>query len=298
MDIHHLIEQANFSYQKKFVCKMEIKIRNQNQQILEERTFIQAYIANRKSNKNVSKNDKIKMISLLIKYRLLKNKNSACDSYKDGNGACYFSSGRFDVPDEVSSRIADSALKYAADQIGEPKCLLKKMEYPLTSTECEQEILSRIQVIPAPLVLAQSALESSWGREEKWVSEYNNYFGLQFLFNKPETMSCYKNCRCVDKNPKKCALRFENDDGSIYEYYMRFNASPRDGYKEFRKERKVMNLQDDTNRNDIEFQCRNARMLTSYLKVYSENNSYGESICDLLKKNICKILNECPQYNR
>lgn len=295
IDIYQLIEQAQLTEREQFVCKMSVEIRKKMKNILEDREFMKNYIEKKKTNAPINKEDKIKMTALLIKYRLLKNKDNICDPYVTRAEECYFSSARFEVPSEVFIEINKSATKYI-DQLGEPqKCFFNRREYPLDSTQCENEILSRVQVIPAPLILAQAAQESGWGNQDnKWVSEYNNLLGLQIQFSNPPTMSCYKNCRCAGSKKSRCALKFTDISGSFYEYSMRFNASPHQAYKKFREARKA--LQNINEFDDINTQCQNARALIPYIKNYAEERKYMQLICNRLNNNICEIVRKCPTY--
>ena len=293
IDIHQFIEETQLSEQEKFICKMSIEIRKKMLEILEDRKFMKDYIEKQRAKTAISKDDKIKMTALLIKYRLLANKNGVCSPYVGSAGECYFSSARFAIPKEMFVKINQSAVKYV-NQVGEPKkCLFNKREYPLDSDQCEKEILSRVQTIPAPLILAQAAQESGWGNK-KWASEYNNILGLQVKFSNPPTMSCYKNCRCAGKKKSRCALKFTDVAGCLHEYNMRFNASSNKLYPKFRKARE--NLKNMDRIGDLNSQCQNARTLVPYLKGYAEERKYVRFICNRLNDDICDILKKCLEY--
>ncbi len=295
IDIHWAIEKSQLSEREKFVCEMAVEIRKKMKDILEDRRFMKNYIEQKRANADIKEEDKIKMTGLLIQYRLLKNKSNICDPYVTRAGECYFSSARFEIPVEIFIKINESALKYV-NQEGEPKkCLFNGREYPLDSEQCEDEILSRVQAIPAPLILAQAAQESGWGNpDNKWVSQYNNLLGLQIQFNNPPTMSCYKNCRCTGSEKSRCALKFTDVGGCFHEYTMRFNANPHQMYQEFRRARKNLNNIDDMG--NIISQCQNARALVPYLKDYAEEKRYVHFICDRLNESICEIFKKCPNY--
>ncbi len=293
IDIHHVIENAQLDRREEFVCKMKVRIKRYMEDLLKDREFMKDYIERKKSNAFISKADKIEMTSLLMRYRLLRNKEDICSPYATGAGECYFSSARFSVPAELFVRVGETAGKYV-DRFGEPdKCLFNRREYPLSSPQCENEILSRVQPIPAPLILAQAAQESGWGsKDNKWVSDYNNYLGLQIAFSRPSTMSCYKNCRCAGTKKTRCALRFTGVEGCFYEYSMRFNASSNNAYVKFRKARE--NLQNMDSFDDVETQCENARALVPHLKSYAEEEKYIHYICDRVNDDICEMLKKCP----
>ncbi|MCY4321230.1 MAG: hypothetical protein OXC37_02330 [Bdellovibrionaceae bacterium] len=297
MDLHHVIEKMQLSHNEKFICKMEGTIRSYMQTILNDRQFMKDYLKRKKTNKPIDKKDKIRMTALLIKYRLFKNQKGICNGYVTGDNGCYFSSARFDVPIEALRRIQLAAREYI-QQDTEPKtCLVNGKEYSINSPECENEILSRVQTIPIPLILAQAVQESGWGNNDnKWVADYNNYLGLQVQFNNPKTMPCYKNCRCAGTNKTRCALRFQKPVGSVYEYAIRFNASPLKMYKEFREQRQK--LGEISPLYDIHGQCNNARSLVSQLKRYAEEPEYVSFICDTLNDKVCEMLKKCPSYKR
>ena len=298
-DIFQAIKASQLNNREKFVCNMEVKIREQTQYIISDRKFIKEYINKKKSKAAVSESDKVKMTSLLIKYRLLENKKQTrsgrgiCGSYATGDNACYFSSARFDVPSEVFKRIDETAKQYV-EQYGEPHCFFNRTEYPLSSAQCEEELLSRVQPIPSPLILAQMAQESGWG-DSQWASDYNNFFGLQIQFQNPRTMSCYKNCRCAGATKSRCALRFTDFSGCFYEYSMRFNASPNRAYQKFRDKRK--GLSNMNKLSDITSQCENARALVPHLTAYAEDEKYITHVCNGLNRSICKMLKKCPKFN-
>ena len=295
VDIYKVIEQAQLDEREKFVCEMAVQINEQMRIVLNDREFIKSYIAKKKSNTFISEQDKVKMTSLLMRYRLLRNKNSICGVYATKAGDCYFSSARFEVPSEVFVEINETAAKYVSTFGAPDKCLLNGREYSLTSSQCEKEIFSRVQVIPPPLILAQAAQESGWGnKDNKWVTKYNNYLGLQIKFSQPPTMACYKNCRCSGTNNARCALQFKDVAGCLYEYSMRFNASPLKAYKAFRKTRGK--LQNMGSLNSMNAQCKNARVLIPHLKHYAEEKRYVHYICDRLNDNICTMLKKCPKY--
>ena len=291
-DLHKIIKQSQLQKEEKFICTMEVKIRKQNQETLKDREFMASYIKKKKAKTPINKEDQIKMTSLLIKYRLLKNKKDICSPYKLSS-VCFFASTRFSVPSEAIQKIQSVAVNYVS-KVGEPSgCVVGGKEHSLQSKQCEEEILSRVQAIPAPLILAQAAQESGWGKSE-WAKEYANFLGLQVKFSNPKTMSCYKNCRCSGEYNERCALNFKDVEGCFYEYAMRFNASPLTEYKEFRDKRSQLPNMDK--QDEWSTQCQNARELTPYLKVYAEDPKYIPHICHQLNTTICKKLKKCPKY--
>lgn len=92
-------------------------------------------------------------------------------------------------------------------------------------------LLTRVDVIPASLILAQGAYESNWGRS-RFAKYYHNFFGLW----------CFKKgCGIVPLNRSKAdtheVAKFSSLDKSI-EYYMRsINRNP--AYKTLREIRQI-----------------------------------------------------------
>ena len=291
LDLHTAINESQRSEQEKFICQTEINIRQKNQEILNDRAFIQAYIAKKKANTPVTEEEKIRITTLLIQYRLLGNKGDVCTH---GGNMCFYFATRFDVPEELFQKMRLSAAQYI-QQNQEPECSFDGGRYyPLDSTECEQALLSRVNIIPAPLLLAQIAQESGYGNS-RWAKEYKNYMGLQAPFNNPSTMACYKNCRCAGVDNSICALKFESIDGAIFEYYQRFNAGSAKVYANFRNKRQSMKGIGE-GLDDTQSQCQNARELTPFLKGYAMDTEYIPHICDGLNQVICQKLALCPKY--
>ena len=294
VDIHEFIEQSSLDEQERFVCRWEAKIRALNQSILRERAFMEKYIADKKAGRDISQEDRIEMTALMIKYRLLQDKNDICKPYRTGDGVCFFSPARFDVPSEAFRNMTVAAKKYV-NQYEEPAgCLIGGRELPFTDDRCEKEILSRVQVIPAPLIITQAVQESGWG-SSRWANEYTNYLGLQVKFTNPPTMPCYKNCRCAGEVNERCGLTFTNIDGCLYAYSMRFNAAPHKEYSDFRKTRSSQ--QNIEQLDNVQAQCANARSLLPHLAKYAEDTNYEEHICKRLNQSVCNKLQKCPKYD-
>ena len=293
VDIYKVIERAQLEDNEKFICKMSIEIQKQNLQVEEERQFMLEYIGKQTNQVPITREDKIRMTSLLIKYRLMENKALAnkkdgmCSPYSSG-GVCYFALTRFSAPKEVHSRIQNVAINYVNQvEEGPDGCIVDGQRQALHA--CLEEIQARVSPIPAPLILAQATQESGWGKSA-WVRDYNNFLGLQQKFKQPRTMACYKNCRCAGTNNNRCAMKFDNITACLYEYYGRFNASPIDDYKEFRALRSSLPSQGDLNT-----QCQNARELIPYLDMYAEDPDYQTHICNSVNTQVCQMMQKCPQ---
>ena len=289
IDIQKVIESAQLTDRENFICKQFVEISKQNAKVEAERKFMLEYINKQKSKLPISPEDQIKMTSLLIKYRLMENKQDLCSHYKLRDGTCYFSTTRFSAPEEMQKKIQSVATNYV-EQFGGPKgCFINRKTKTLAV--CEEEIKLRVRAIPAPLVLAQITQESGWGKSD-WAKGYNNFLGLQVPFRDPETMACYKNCRCAGEGQDRCALLFKNMTGCLYEYYGRFNASSSKGYSEFRKARLALSNQEGIN---TSFQ--KAKELIPYLGMYAEDPSYQAHICNTLnQKTLNDMIKKCPPF--
>ena len=90
--------------------------------------------------------------------------------------------------------------------------------FKLTNTGHWDELVKRVDIIPAPLAIAQAAKESAWG-QSRFALEGNNYFG-QWCFT--------ANCGIV---PKRRALgakhevkRFSSPYQSVFAYLRNLNS--------------------------------------------------------------------------
>ncbi|GAB3094386.1 hypothetical protein G8770_01740 [Aestuariicella hydrocarbonica] len=90
----------------------------------------------------------------------------------------------------------------------------------LNDRQLVQDLLQRIDVVPASMALAQSAMESAWGRS-RFAREANNYFGQW----------CYtKGCGVIPNQRTKGArhevARFASLDEAVAAYMHNINSHP------------------------------------------------------------------------
>lgn len=88
----------------------------------------------------------------------------------------------------------------------------------LTGQELVEELLMRVDVVPASMALAQAAMESAWGRS-RFAKEANNYFG-QWCF----TPGCgvVPNRRAAGATHE--VARFKNLDAAVAAYLLNINS--------------------------------------------------------------------------
>ena len=96
----------------------------------------------------------------------------------------------------------------------------------LTSTSAREELLSKIDIIPSSLALAQAASESAWGKS-RFATEANNLFGI---WTYDEAKGIKPKHR---EQGKKHLVRIFDDIGESVRYYMHtLNSHP--AYAELR----------------------------------------------------------------
>ena len=107
------------------------------------------------------------------------------------------------------------------------------------STNLKADLLSKVNIIPVSIALAQSALESNWGRS-RFASSYYNFFGLW----------CFKKgCGVVPNNrsanKKHEVASFDSLKESIRKYMHTLNTHY--AYDDFRKLRSIIHSQGSKN---------------------------------------------------
>lgn len=282
LGIHEVLEIAAQKKREEFICEIKEDIKGQNQLVMGDREFMLNYIKTRKENpESLSEEDHIRMAEKMIKYRMLRDKE-----WKE----YYVPSTRYTPPEVVKEKIAKLAREYV-ENYGPPNaCFFIKRNIvkrkKLTNKTCYNEILYKVQTIPSPLILTQAALESGWGGSDL-AEEHNNILGLQVRFTDPSSMSEYPNCRRAEKDPKRCLLKFSGYEGSVYEYFARFNGSHLKGYQRYRRHRL-----DLYNKNEDHDECRKSDALTKSIDFYAENKMYVKEIRGMMKK-ICSLSKNC-----
>ncbi|MBO6948045.1 MAG: glucosaminidase domain-containing protein [Rhodospirillales bacterium] len=130
-----------------------------------------------------------------------------------------------------------------------------------------KELLRRVDVIPASLVLAQAALESGWGTS-RFARKGNNFFGMR-TYN--------EDVKGLD--PKEAegfkVIKFKNIGASVRSYMKNLNTH--DAYKSFRQHRVDQRAAGGTPK---------GRGLTNYLTAYSEiPEKYGARLRGMMDRN-------------
>ncbi len=156
------------------------------------------------------------------------------------------------------------AKRYRVDLKGvEPKALVS-------------ELLSRVDQVPASLILAQAANESAWGTS-RFAREGNNLFGLWCF-----TRGCGLTPKQRDAGAKHEVEKFHTVQDSVNKYVRTINSHP--AYQKLRKIRKEL-------RNDGETLTGFA--LAAGLTNYSER---GQEYIDEIQSMIS--FNELERFNR
>ena len=261
-------------HKQKFLCRVDNYISEQNKETTEDQKFMLNYL----NNSANTQADDLKMTELLIKYRLLRDKN-----WKE----YYVSATRFQPPEETKRQTRQLAESYIKEFGPPTHCFFvennKVKKSNLTDELCREEISLKVRPIPAPLVLTQSVLESDWGNSN-WAQKESNILGLQVKFRDPSSMPAYSNCRPAEKDPSRCVLKFESYKGAIYEYFSRFNGSHLSGYNKYRTARK--DVQNDKDLNN----CQKATRLSKAIDFYAENPNYVKEIQSMIDKEVCNMV--------
>jgi len=139
----------------------------------------------------------------------------------------------------------------------------------LPISDMVDELLLRVDIIPASLALAQAATESAWGTS-RFAREGNNIFG-QWCFD--EGCGLIPGRRADDASHEVRA--FASVDAAVKAYYRNLNSNPT--YEYFRELRAHMRLQDKP---------LNSHQLADGLTRYSERGrAYVAEIRDMIRIN-------------
>lgn len=97
---------------------------------------------------------------------------------------------------------------------------------PLSSINARKQLLSKVDIIPASLTLAQAANESAWGKS-RFATEANNLFGIWTYDEK-------QGLKPKNRKPGKKHLvrKFNNLEASVTYYMYTLNTNP--AYKKLR----------------------------------------------------------------
>lgn len=139
------------------------------------------------------------------------------------------------------------------------------------------ELLSRIDVVPPSLALAQAALESGWGTS-RFAQNGNALFGQKIFIDSDEAMPSYNR-----QGKEMFRMRsFDDVQGSVRSYVHNLNSHP--AYANFRKLRAEMRGKSEPGRNDFGPQAADA--LAKTLLRYSERGAdYIKDVRHLMQIN-------------
>jgi Bax protein len=126
------------------------------------------------------------------------------------------------------------------------------------------DLLNRVDIIPLPLLMAQAALESGWGRSE--ISQkFNNLFGLHAGSVKE---------RCAPGYNRACVRIFDTIADSVSAYIKLLNSGP---YQKFRDARAQMRAQGKSLDSDA--------LLLALAEMYNENpDQYIRDVREIMNK--------------
>lgn len=106
----------------------------------------------------------------------------------------------------------------------------------IATLSVQTELLSKVDIIPASLTLAQAANESAWGTS-RFAKEANNFFGI-WTYDENKGLKPKKR----DSNKKHFVRKFENAGESVQYYIHMLNSHP--AYKDLREIRKKLRSQE------------------------------------------------------
>lgn len=159
-------------------------------------------------------------------------------------------------------RAARAEIEKAPDDA--PASLFK--EYAVEAGDVK-ELLRRVDVVPASLVLAQAALESGWGTS-RFARKGNNFFGMRTYDEDVKGL-----------DPKQAegfkVIKFKGIGASVRAYMKNLNTH--DAYKNFRRHRADQRAGGGIPK---------GRDLTNYLTAYSEiPEEYGARLRGMMDRN-------------
>lgn len=130
-----------------------------------------------------------------------------------------------------------------------------------------KELLRRVDVVPASLVLSQAALESGWGTS-RFARHGNNFFGMR-TYN--------KDAKGID--PKEAdgfkVMVFKDITSSVRAYMLNLNTHS--AYKKLRQARAEQRARGE---------APTGRVMTNYLTAYSEiPEKYGARLRGMMERN-------------
>jgi len=165
---------------------------------------------------------------------------------------------------QENDKIRAERAKIMEDPADAPKSLYQKYDVEVGNVD---ELLRRVDVVPASLVLSQAALESGWATS-RFARKGNNFFGMRTY-----------NMDAPGMDPHQAegfkVMVFKNISGSVRAYIKNLNSHS--AYKGLRKARAEMRAQN---------KIPSGRKLTNYLTAYSEiPEEYGKRLRSMMDRN-------------
>lgn len=180
---------------------------------------------------------------------------------------------------EMSTRLRDNkTLSLGQQATLETWALRYRAPDSLADLDLVEELLTRVDVVPESMALAQAAMESAWGRA-RFAKEANNYFG-QWCFT--------RGCGVVPSRRAAGAThevaRFNSLDDAVAAYLLNINSHP--AYESVRSLRATMRLAE---------QPLDSLRLTQGLEKYSERGLvYIKELNGLIRFNKLKQFDHGP----
>ncbi|MCK4708965.1 MAG: glucosaminidase domain-containing protein, partial [Gammaproteobacteria bacterium] len=140
---------------------------------------------------------------------------------------------------------------------------------PVESKQARYELLTKVDIIPSSLTLAQAATESAWGKS-RFATEANNLFGI-WTYNKSKGLKPKNR-----DSEKKHLVRIFDHYGESVAYYMHtLNSHP--AYKKLRKIRQQLR--------NKQLKINGLEMANGLEKYSAKGNDYIQLIRKLIRQN-------------
>lgn len=230
-------------------------------------------------NNTLTEEDKISLVSILMRYRLL-------PITTENTRTCRFFS-YLCLPNSQSGALYELSAKYLEENRNGPEfCHIhyhgEETRFSLLSEECLIAIEKRIQAIPVPLAITQGGLESGWGTSRFSING-NNLYGIQTTFSSPEQSQNNPRCIPARRNARRCVYKFSTIETNYFIYAQTLNSAR--AYIDLRNYRHDSSLNDDT-------PCETSLKMSEGLSRYAEDPSYLPKVQSTVKK-VCLIIDNC-----
>ncbi len=141
--------------------------------------------------------------------------------------------------------------------------------------EVIDKLLSRVEMIPNSIVLAQAAIESGWG-SSRFAQEYNALFGEYTYDNTKGVVPLER-----ENGDTHLIKAFNSYNNSVVSYFNNINSHY--AYEDFREIRNIMR-----ERNNFS----NVNLLVESLSTYAEDKNYIKTIKQVIKTNNFSIFDQ------